>query len=68
MLQVTAGAAPALAWEKRTTDVACSAGLVAVKFGTGIICVAGAGEYNVSVNTRLPARLDLVELEADVCC
>ena len=25
------------------TDVACSAGLVAVKFGRGIICVAGAG-------------------------
>ena len=49
-LQVATGAAPALATgNKKVTNVACSAGMVAVKFGKGILCVTGPGDTEVSV-------------------
>ena len=48
-LQVATGS-PALAkWDKKVTNVACSAGMVAVKFGQGILCMTGAGDTVVFV-------------------
>ena len=50
-LQVATGAAPALATGDKVTNVVCSAGLVAVKLGKGILCMTGAGDADVSVIT-----------------
>ena len=48
-LQVATGS-PALAkGDKKVTNVACSAGMVAVKFGKGILCMTGPGDTDVSV-------------------
>ena len=48
-LQVATGS-PALAkGDKKVTNVACSAGMVAVKFGKGILCMTGPGNNHVLV-------------------